>query len=344
MIKEDTKNEFLPYLDFVKAFLMLLVVLYHCIALWRRGGWFNQPPREESLLLQAGAEWLNSFHIYCFTFVSGYIFCFQKCENRLPVNFFSFFVKKAKRLLLPYAIVSVCWAAPIYKCLYRCSWMDLCRNFLLAKNPSNLWFLLMLFWLFCFFYFIRMKYIENAYISLPILVILYYLSTVGLKVIPNYFQILMALRYAVFFWLGMYFYLKGLGFINKLSSFSLLIIDIVVFGIWAGVSFYRNFVFLELSTNVVGAVAAFVIFIRLARRLQPILEKFRLSSFLIKNNFYVYLLHQQIIFFVITFLNSRVPSLVLVLCNFVCSMVVSLGIIFLFQRLHALLRIGAKRK
>ena len=66
--------------DFVKVGLMVLIVLYHSMALWITSGWFNQPPMKSSIYLNYIARWLNTFHIYTFTFVSGYIFSFLRYE------------------------------------------------------------------------------------------------------------------------------------------------------------------------------------------------------------------------------------------------------------------------
>lgn len=335
-VDKSERKDFLPYLNFVKALLMLSVVLYHCMALWMRGGWFNQPPKEESLLLQVGAEWFKTFHTWCFTLIAGYIFCFQKCESKLPTDFRFFFIKKAKRLLLPYAVVSVFWAAPIYKYFYNCSWMDLGKNFILGKRPSQLWFLIMLFLVFLLFYLGYSLFTKNITISIFFFVIMFYVGTVASGMIPNYFQLEMVMRYALFFYLGMCFYLRGVGILNKLPSWSILLIDFITFGIHdrAALYFHKSFVLLELAADVVGAVTAFVIFIRLSRRLLPRMEKSRLCDYVMKNNFYIYLLHQQIIFFVITFLNGKVPPLILALCNFVFSVAGSLGIIWLLQRIR----------
>lgn len=292
------------------------------------------------------AEWLNSFHIYCFTLISGYIFCFQKSENKIASAFFSFIGKKAKRLLLPYAIVSVFWAAPIYMYFYKCSWKDLCINFVLAKSPSQLWFLFMLFWLFLFFYFVPMKYIQKSHIMLPLLAIMYYLSTVALNCSPNFFQILMAFRYALFFYLGMYIYVRGIGVINKLSSLGLLVADVISFGMYGGMAllFHKSFITLELIANIVGSVTIFIVLVRWAKRLCSRLEKSAFCSFVINNNFYCYLLHQQIIFFVITFLNGKIPPVALAVCNFVLSMTVSLAVIWLYKKICIMRRRVCKGK
>lgn len=65
----------------VKIALMLLIVLYHSLALWLPDGWFNQEPYDPAPLLGEIAAWLNSFHIYAFTLVSGYIFCYVSFER-----------------------------------------------------------------------------------------------------------------------------------------------------------------------------------------------------------------------------------------------------------------------
>lgn len=135
-------------------------------------------------------------------------------------------------------------------------------------------------------------------------------------------------------------------FLNKLSSLSLLLIDIICFGIYQVITihFNKDFVLLELIVDVVGAMTAFVIFIRLSKRLSPKLERKRLCNYVIKNNFYIYLLHQQIIFFVITFLNGKVPAYILALCNFVFSLAGSMGIIWLLQKIRRSRRDGCKEK
>lgn len=61
---------------FVKTILMLLVILGHAMAFWS-GDWFTANPIIPSQGLKIMYTWLNSFHIYGFTLVSGYIFAFK---------------------------------------------------------------------------------------------------------------------------------------------------------------------------------------------------------------------------------------------------------------------------
>ncbi len=62
--------------SFTKTILMMLVVLYHSCVFWT-GDWLRIQPVFNAPLLGLIAKWLNSFHIYAFTLVSGYIFAFK---------------------------------------------------------------------------------------------------------------------------------------------------------------------------------------------------------------------------------------------------------------------------
>lgn len=61
---------------FFKTILMLLVIAGHACAFWS-GNWFTGNPAIQSVGLDAIYSWINSFHIYAFALVSGYIFMFK---------------------------------------------------------------------------------------------------------------------------------------------------------------------------------------------------------------------------------------------------------------------------
>lgn len=61
---------------FVKTILMLLVIFGHACAFWS-GHWFTENPVIQSTGLNILYAWVNSFHIYAFALVSGYIFAFK---------------------------------------------------------------------------------------------------------------------------------------------------------------------------------------------------------------------------------------------------------------------------
>lgn len=68
-----SKQEAVDNCYFIKTILMLLVVLYHSIVFC--GNWFHvKEVIYPSQPLAVLAQWLNSFHVYGFTLVSGYLF------------------------------------------------------------------------------------------------------------------------------------------------------------------------------------------------------------------------------------------------------------------------------
>ena len=63
---------------FVKTMLMLIVILGHSIAFWT-GSWISITPTFHASILDYGYKWINSFHIYAFALVSGYIYAAKRC-------------------------------------------------------------------------------------------------------------------------------------------------------------------------------------------------------------------------------------------------------------------------
>ena len=60
--------------SFVKCCLMFLVVFYHSILCYSGIDWFVGKPLYVVDSLKWFSGWLNSFHIYAFTLVLGYLY------------------------------------------------------------------------------------------------------------------------------------------------------------------------------------------------------------------------------------------------------------------------------
>lgn len=141
MTKEYLKNN-----TFVKTILMLLVIFGHSCAFWS-GHWFTQDPAIPSIFLNILYSFVNAFHIYTFTLVSGYTFAFKRLQGDYD-RFLPFLKTKALRLLVPYAFTAIVWVAPISVYFLHWDVPMLFQKFVLGINPSQLWFLLMLFGVF----------------------------------------------------------------------------------------------------------------------------------------------------------------------------------------------------
>lgn len=70
------KEDEISNVEFVKTVLMFLIILGHACDNWV-GNWFTETPAIESKGLSILATWLNSFHIFAFTLISGYLFAFK---------------------------------------------------------------------------------------------------------------------------------------------------------------------------------------------------------------------------------------------------------------------------
>lgn len=148
----DAPNMELNNCRFVKTILMFLVILYHSIVFWS-GDWFTiEKIAFPSNSLSIFSQWLNSFHVYAFTLVSGYIFFSLKIENGKYQKYGMFLINKLKRLVLPACFITLLWVIPISVYFYHYKLDEIITKFLLANSPSQLWFLWMLFWVFVLFW------------------------------------------------------------------------------------------------------------------------------------------------------------------------------------------------
>ncbi len=318
---------------------MLLVVIGHCASLWTTEGWFNQPPVQESMILGNLSSWIGSFHIYAFVLVSGYIFASLRYEQGKYRNFWVFVISKVKRLLIPYVFAAVVWAAPWHSLFFHASMDELIRKYVLAVSPSQLWFLWMLFVVFLMAFFLSDKMYSRPVLGLGISLALYAVCYVGEYFIPNIFQIWSAGRYLLLFFLGMLLRKDKRNRIYRIPCLGWVIMDIVLFILTKycaardGLVFQLLHVGLPILLHVTGAVMAFVLLNVFADKISKFgYESHCFYRFFERNNFTIYLFHQQVIYIVITWLNGKVSSFILALCNFIIAICLSSLIAVILNR------------
>lgn len=174
MLIKKAKGLQLEQCDVIKVIMMLCVMFYHCICLWSKGGWFNQPPAQSSQVLAYLCALFNSFHIYVFAFISGYLFYYLKYEKMRYTSFSKDILHRAKRLLIPYLFASLCWAIPFYVYYFSATPMQIIKDFALAVSPNQLWFLVMIFVVFVIFYLLSETMIRLGFLGGAILSIIIY--------------------------------------------------------------------------------------------------------------------------------------------------------------------------
>ncbi len=312
-----SKQEKLKNLDSVKAILMLLIVLLHSMRYYG-GGWGPSEPKASAPIFGCAAEWIGSFAMATFTLISGYLFCYIKHEKCGYKKYFSLIANKAKRLLVPYAFVSVLYVIPVH--IYFFSTDNIVSDFVLGENPEYLWFLLMLFGVFALFAPLANFIYKHPFFGGVVVCVFFCAS----MVLPNYYQIATALRYSMFFYIGfiLYRYDRLSILLDKIPILLYITVDLILYVMTIlingnGMAFKLFDIGLGFLLNIFGAVAAFVI-------LQKVVAKYlsnnRILTFFAKHSMTIYLIHQPIIFFTIKLLNGVVSPIIVVATSFILSL------------------------
>ena len=322
--------------SFVRNALMIIIVAYHSI-IFLSGNWFNDAIDIgfKSLAIEYLCNWLNSFHVYAFTFMSGYIFYYIKYEKGGYQNYRLFLANKVKRLLIPYLFVSLFWAIPIHSLIYGFDFSQIAYRFILGAAPNQLWFLLMLFFVFAIFFPLSKVFKEKK--ASVLLVILF--AAIGIVLnhyFPNVLQIWSSLRFITFFYLGFKTRQSWRFVLKKIPFLFFVVFDVVLF---VGSCFLQTQtgslsqllnVFLLYVINIVGSFMAWT-------SLQHIAKYFsnnKVNSFFAQRSMIVFLFHQQVIYIVIGFLFNEVNIFLIAFFNFLFSLSFSLLISVVFLRFN----------
>lgn len=300
------------------------------------GTWISKKPIFESNVLSVLSRWMNTFHVYGFTLVSGYLFHFLKCERGKYSNFLLFAINKVKRLIVPFAFVSVFWVIPFAMYYFHTEAVEIFNNYVLGISPSQLWFLLMLFFVFMLFYPLT-DFFEKHNVGGTITILaIYGIGLVGTIVFPNIYQIFTACTYLPLFWLGFKIRQYGSRVLMEVSPIVWMVADVLLFGLVQYLSSF-NVTFFKLLNlgltfflHIIGAMMAFVVLQKMANRFNW--KESKMFMFLSKNSMPVYLFHQQIIYVFISLLNGMVNPYLNAVINFVGAMSISLVISTLLMK------------
>ncbi len=338
-------NKYLKNCNFVKTVLMLIIVFYHSILFWS-GGWFTANPSKTYTWVTILTKWLNSFHIYAFAFVSGFIFYYLKHELNRYNDTKKFITNKVNRLLVPYAFCLIVWVIPIQYFFLRYDFGVFIKQYVLGTNPNQLWFLLMLFWVYLIFYFLS-DFFKNKQLGGAILALGFYGAGIVLgKFIPNVFMIWTAFKYVPIFYLGFKLKQYDENILYKVPTALWLVVDVALFVVKLylpseGAIFTVMHLALDFALNAVGAFMAFFVLQKLANFIN---KDSKTVKFLSQHSFGIYLFHQQVIYFAIHWLNGVISPIVIMLISIVVAFTVSLCITNLMLRFNTTrLLIGEKK-
>ncbi len=314
---------------FVKTILMLCVVFYHSMVFWT-GNWFVDGPVYTSSVLKYFALWLNSFHTYGFTLVSGYLFYYLKFEKGKYNSFLPFLFNKAKRLLVPYVFSAVVWVIPISSVFYQFDFMTIVKNYILGTSPSQLWFLLMLFHVFMVAWVLSDWLVKHDNHGVVVPIVLYGLGILGSQFVWNIAAIWTACRYFMFFWIGFQIRRHKTLIVRKAPVWLYILTDILIFLLYQYTTKQDGILFRLLSLgvgcmlNILGSIMAFVVLQKLA--LWVSWKEKPKFLYLTERSMPIYLFHQQLIYILIYWFNGWIHPYIHVLVNFIAATVGSVFI------------------
>lgn len=312
---------------FARITLVLFVVIGHCMNFWTTQ-WFVGVPVFEAKELSLFVDWSHQYRTQAFTLISGYIFYYLKYEKGSYQVFRNFLINKFKRLIIPYVFIATIWVVPLSVLFYDWTTMDIVKKFVLCTSPSQLWFLWMLFDVFIIAWVLSDR-LQNDKVALGIAILAEIIGIVGNKVLPNIFCIWIAMRFLPLFILGMKLRAKKEWWLRRISIPVYVIVDVVLFMVWKycigvenSLSFKILGVILGFGLNIVGALMAFFVLQEIARRIHW--KNIKIIQYLSKRTMIIYLLHQQIIYFTISYFNGIINPYLNMLINFIVSVSVSI--------------------
>lgn len=327
----------LGYISLIKNIALLLVILGHAGCIYA-GKWQCDVVNNNSNLIKYITEYIYSFHMPLFVFVSGYIYSYSKnilkkynCKN-------AFIINKCKRLIVPYLITSILFMIPIqmifnvYKDGDRSYINRVIFDIVLAKRPAHLWYLIMLFNIFIIFIFIEKYTKTNKYITNILLLL--FISIVSIK-IPNVYQISSTFKYLLYFYIG-YIICEDNNIKQKLikNKDTFFILHILVFNImYFFINTNSENIIIKIITVVVTPILSifaigwiYVYVIQLYNKniyVKIINNKF--YKLIDKHNFNIYLVHQPIMLSLISILkNIALSPSVLYIILFTITLFISI--------------------
>ena len=261
MTHTETKNIY-EYTIF-RAILVLLVVLGHCSYLSIFSNYGNFDVIGESLiplgqkLLYFPTYIIYSFHMPAFIFLSGTMFELHKAKYIQERKIF--FYKKAKRLLIPFFLITSLYIVPIK---YIVGYWNNSSNVLqdiflgqfLIQGNNSLWFLEVLFIIFCLclpflFYNVEKKFYLIIFISSILISI--FSGIVHIQLIS------LTLKYFCFFVFGIIFEQNREKFNSWLINKKILFLLIIIYSCFLGIKFLSKNSSIPYINSVISTFVAF---------------------------------------------------------------------------------------
>lgn len=348
------KND-LYSIQLMRNMALLMVILGHAGCIYT-GTWDCTVVNKNSEIIKYFTEYIYSFHMPLFVFISGYIYNYNRKKLNKYNSVKDFMKNKFKRLIIPYIVTGIFFMIPIQKIFRVYSDNEsfiykVVNGILLGRSPAHLWYLLMMFNLFIIFRLIE-KYLGNKY---KLNIIIMSLISVGSIVLPNFYRIQQSLSYLIYFYIGYIFSenIESIRFKLKLGKVQYLLLHLFIFNfsyfvinkITVDLIYIKVFkLILSQITAILAVGGIFGILLCLSNNSKIIkLINNRIYFNVNKYNFSIYLLHQPIMLSIISIVRYvNIKPIFLYLLLFILTLCISIEISKLIERLNIYLKYSQK--
>ncbi|MGL4875394.1 MAG: acyltransferase family protein, partial [Clostridium sp.] len=306
------EREFLENLNLLKLIALILVIIGHSTNQYR-GDWVFIS-NQSSTIYRWMAIYVNSIHMQIFVFISGSVYAYCRIKKKYYLNYISLVKDKLIRLIVPYILIGVLFMIPIGMKIgimaYESGFMKSIKNLILGYSAGYLWFLMMLFMLFLIYYWFEKVLIKiSPKISIAILFLLQIVS----EKITNLFSINRSIYYMLFFYLGYLAYLQLEKLINlksKIYKYRYFIICNIFALILICLTIEDKLIDINRTTRIlhngIKDVIAMLGIVQMYTVVTLIKGSIKYSviesglNYVNKYNFNIYLLHEPIIFIILS--------------------------------------------
>lgn len=346
MNDELNKKYNLNNISLVGVIAMILVLLGHAGCVYA-GKWDYDLVYNNSETIKYITEYIYSFHMPLFIFISGYLYFYNKVVLGKYKVRRDFIKNKFHRLLIPYIITGVFFMIPVqmifrvykdnHSFLYK-----VINGILLTKQPAHLWFLLALFNIFLIFYCIEDNF-KNRNIILNFL-LLALINIISYKM-PSIYGIRSSLQYLIYFYMGYIFcqYIDYIKYYAKNKKY-LFVLHLLLFNIQYFLlnTMNINTIYFKVLVGVVGQMISIMgisyifMYIYKLSGTDVMVNKITRSktyNIINKNKFYIYLVHQPIMLSLLTIIkSSNIKPIIVVNLLFWVTLFISILLAMFFNK------------
>lgn len=297
----------------MRVFGIILVLLAHSTHLYTTGWAYSSPYHSNFFNLLTW--YIYSFHMPLFVFISGAVFNYTTSNGEYE-NFHALIKKKALRLMVPYLFVGLLYMIPIRMVIayYKgVSYKSLVIDFLTTIGSGHLWYLYVLFILTIIFWFLKPIIKEKNYrIILLMAIVLYFIS----PRLPIIFLVGATAHFFIYFYLGYLFQeneekvLKCFQRVSYLMIIYVFIVQLIFFFLMRILAEYQInlaitacLMLFEIFLAIIGIVLMYLIVNKIMSLSKNIFSFWPLTA-IKKYNMSIYLLHEPIIFAILSYLAS----------------------------------------